>query len=96
MTLKKILISLVVVFVLFMAYVSKPDDKTCMEVAVKAAWGNLTPEKHKFPEYYEQFMDLNYTNVVINDYLFFKHVKYKVANDEKSIAIAAFKRFFYT
>jgi hypothetical protein len=96
MTLKKILILLVVVFVLFMAYVSKPDDKTCMEVAVKAVWGNLTPEKLEFPEYYEQFMDLNHTNVVIYDCLFFKHVKYKVADDEKSIAIAAFKRFFYT
>jgi hypothetical protein len=92
---KRILIGLLVVFILFMSYVSKPDDKTCMEVAVKAAWGNLTPDKYKSPEYYEQFMDLNSPNVVINDYLFFKHVKYKTSNEEKSIAIAAFKRFFY-
>jgi hypothetical protein len=86
---------LLVVFVLIISYASKPDNKTCMEVAVKAVWGNLAPDKYKSPEYYEQFMDLNSPNVVINDYLFFKHVKYKTSNEEKSIAIAAFKRFFY-
>ncbi len=56
---KKILIIILVVFMLFVSYVSKPDDKTCMEIAVKSVWGKLTPEKFKFPEYYEQFMDLN-------------------------------------
>lgn len=93
---KRILILLLLVFVLIIAYASKPDDKTCMEVAVKATWGKLTPEKNKFPEYYEQFMDLHYTDVIIHDYMFFKHVKYKMPNGEKSIAFAAFKRFFFT
>ncbi len=92
---KRILIILLVVFVLIISFASKPDDKTCMEVAVKAVWGKLTPDKYKTPEYYEQFMDLNYTNVVINDYLFFKHIKYKSNKQKKSIAIGAFKRFFF-
>jgi hypothetical protein len=90
----RILLIIVVAFILFLAYVSKPGDKECKEFAVKAAWGKTMPEKLKFPEYYEQFMDLNHENVVINDYIFLKHLKYKVSGEEKPVAIAAFKRFF--
>lgn len=91
---KRILIILFIVTILAIAYYTKPDDKTIKEVAVKAVWGNLMPDKYKSPEYYEQFMDLNSDDVKIDDWIFFKHIKYKLGKKQLNIGIGAFKRVF--
>lgn len=61
-----------------------------MEQTVKAVWGDLTPRKYKFPEYYEQFMDINSQNVDIDDWLIVKRIQYTFGNDKKTIGYAAF------
>ena len=88
---KIILISvlLIIIIALIAAY-TKPDDKTITEKAVQAVWGNLTPGKYRFPEYYEQFMNLNSENVDIDDWLVVKRIQYTFGNDKKIIGYAAF------
>ncbi len=56
------------VIILIIAAVTKPDDKTIKEKTVQAVWGNLTPGKYRFPEYYEQFMNINSGDVDIDDW----------------------------
>lgn len=84
-----IAVSLVVVILIIAAF-TKPNDKTIMEQTVKAVWGDLTPRKYKFPEYYEQFMDINSQNVDIDDWLIVKRIQYTFGNDKKTIGYAAF------
>ncbi|MGI8583705.1 MAG: hypothetical protein ACR2KX_16015 [Chitinophagaceae bacterium] len=79
-----------VVVILIIAAFTKPNDKTIMEQTVKAVWGDLTPRKYKFPEYYEQFMDINSQNVDIDDWLIVKRIQYTFGNDKKTIGYAAF------
>jgi hypothetical protein len=90
---KKIIIGLLLVFFLFAAYSSKPDDKTCIIAAVKYVWGSRVPDD-KVPMYYEQFMDLTSQSVKVNDLIFFKSIQYKVKNDYKTVGFGAFKRVF--
>ncbi len=69
---------------------TKPDDKTIKEKTVKAVWGNLTPGKYRFPEYYEQFMNINSGDVHIDDWLVVKRIGYTFGNERKIIGYAAF------
>ncbi len=69
---------------------TKPDDKTIIEKTVKAVWGDLTPRKYNFPEYYEQFMNINSGDVHIDDWLVVKRIGYTFADDKKIIGYAAF------
>jgi hypothetical protein len=91
---KKILILLVIAAVLITAYVTKPDDKTCIIAAVEAVWGDKTPNKYDKPAFYEQFMNLNSKQVVIDDWIFLKRVRYRFPNKEYNIAIGAFNHVF--
>jgi hypothetical protein len=90
---KKIIVLLLIIFTLFAAYSSKPDDRTCIIEAVKSVWGPLTPTTDR-PIYYEQFMDLTSKLVEIDDWIFLKRIKYKFKNDTKTVAFGAFKKVF--
>lgn len=79
-----------IIIIAIIAAYTKPDDKTIMEKAVKAVWGNLTPGKYSFPEYYEQFMNLNSPDVDIDDWLVVKRIQYTFGNNKKTIGYAAF------
>lgn len=90
---KKIIILLLIIFTLFAAYSSKPDDKTCIIETVKSVWGPLTPTTER-PVYYEQFMDLTSKLVEIDDWIFLKRIKYKFTSEKKTVAFGAFKKVF--
>jgi hypothetical protein len=92
MSMKRILIILLIVFVVFTAYVSKPDNKTCIIKAVGYVWGDKTPDKYKYPAYYEQFMDATSKAVDIDDWLVVKRIKYKVGDHYETVGIGLFKQ----
>lgn len=89
---KILLLLLVVVFVV--AFVTKPDDKTCIIEGVKAVWGSRTPDPYDKPAFFESFMNLTSKQVEVKDWLFFKQVKYKVNDEAKTVAFGAFKKVF--
>ena len=91
---KKIIIITLLVAVLAIAYFTKPDDKTCKELAVQAVWGNVMPDKYRSPRFYGQFMDLYSNDITIDDWIFFKIIKYKMG-DKTSTSIGAFKKVFF-
>lgn len=90
---KKTIVLILLAFLLFAAYSSKPDDKTCIIGAVKAVWGNRVPSTSK-PIYYEQFMDLTSQSVVINDWIFLKRIRYIYPKETRTVAFGAFKKVF--
>jgi hypothetical protein len=90
---KKIIVTILIVFALFAAYKSKPDDKTCIITAVKAVWGNRVPPETK-PIYFEQFMNLTSQSVKVNDWIFLKRIQYKIKDDYVTVGYGAFKRVF--
>jgi hypothetical protein len=83
---------LLIIIILVIAFFTKPGDKTIMEQTVKAVWGDLTPRKYKFPEYYEQFMNINSQNVAIDDWLVIKRIRYTFGDEKKIIGYAAFNK----
>jgi hypothetical protein len=92
---RRIIILLLIAF-LGVAYFTKPSDKTCKEEAVKAVWGSLTPGKYNFPEYYEQFMNLNAPNVHIDDWLILKRIKYDFGKRQETIGYGFLKQIVIT
>lgn len=91
---KRALIVILVVVLLAGLFFTRPDDKTCKEVAVKAVWGELMPGKQNSPRFYEQFMDLNSSNVVISDWIFFKYIQYKIGKETRNVGIGAFNKVY--
>ena len=81
---------LLLVIILIIAAFTKPDDKTIKEKTVQAVFGNLTPGKYRFPEYYEQFMNINSGDVDIDDWGVVKRIGYTFGKDKKIIGYAAF------
>lgn len=92
---KKIISVIIITAIFFVAFSTKPDDKTCILRAVKAVWGSRTPPEDK-PLYFEQFMNLTSKSVKIIDWLFFKQIKYKMNNDFKTVGFGAFNKVFIT
>jgi len=90
---KKIIIAILIVFALFAAYSSKPDDKTCIIAAVRAVWGNKVPDEKK-PMYFNQFMDVTSEFVKVNDLVFLKMIRYRFNKDYKVLGVGAFKRVY--
>ncbi len=90
---KKIIAAVIIIAFLFVAFRTKPDDKSCILKGVKAVWGNRTPPEDK-PMYFEPFMDITSKQVKITDWLFFKQIKYKFNTEYKTIAIGAFNKVF--
>ncbi|MDQ6812474.1 MAG: hypothetical protein M3040_01845 [Bacteroidota bacterium] len=88
---KRTIALMLIVFTLFAAYSSKPDDKTCIIEAVKFVWGNNVPDL-RIPLYYEQFMDLTSKSVVINDWIFLKRISYRFTKETKTVGFGVFKK----
>ena len=85
---------LIVVAVLVVAYVTKPDDKTCIITAVNAVWGKRVPDVYSKPKFYEAFMNITSKKVIVDDWIFLKRVRYKLPDKELNIAIGAFNHVF--
>ena len=92
---RKILLLLLVV-ALVVAFVTKPDDKTCIIEGVKAVWGTRTPDPYDKPAFFESFMNLTSKQVEVKDWIFFKQVKYNVKGEGKTVAFGAFKNVYPT
>jgi hypothetical protein len=90
---KKIIGGIIILALLFVAYRTKPDDRTCILKGVKAVWGKLTPNEDK-PLYFEQFMDITSKSVKIHDWILFKQIKYKYSDGYKTIGFGAFNKVF--
>lgn len=79
---------------LLIAYVSKPDDRTCIIESVRSVWGSYTPTDQK-PWYYNQFMDLTSKSVEINDWVFLKRIRYQYNKEvTRTVGIGAFNKVF--
>jgi len=91
---KKILFSILFLFLLTLAYFRKPDDKTCIIAAVEAVWGSRTPDKNKFPDYFEQFMNVTAPSVEVNNWVFLKRIRYQYGKEKKTIGYGLFKRVY--
>lgn len=91
---KRIAIIVFVALFLLIAYASKPDDKKCIIVGVKAVWGNRMPDEGTKPQFYEQFMDATSEAVEINDWIFLKRIKYEFKDGKKTIGFGAFSKVF--
>jgi hypothetical protein len=89
---KLVIILLLLVFVV--AYFTKPDDKTCIIGAVKAVWGDVTPNPYDKPAMFESFMNLQSRNVQVADWVFLKRVKYVIPGYQKTVALGAFRNVF--
>lgn len=92
---KKLIVALLLL-VSAVAFVSRPDDKTCIIEGVKAVWGDATPDPNKAPALFEQFMDVNSQNVQVKDLFLVKQVKYGTPGEMKTVAYGAFKKVFPT
>jgi hypothetical protein len=90
---KKGLLALLLVL-LVIAYLTKPDDKTCIIEGVRAVWGSVMPDVNKYPGYFEQFMNVNSVNVEVKDRFFFKQVNYRLQKGQRTVAFGAFKNVF--
>jgi hypothetical protein len=95
-TMKKIIIFSVIIIVLISAYVTKPDNKTCIIGGVKAVWGNITPDPYSKPDFFEQFMNLYSGDVKLKDWFFFKQIIYTTGKERKTVGIGAFRHVFVT
>jgi hypothetical protein len=86
---------LLVLLLLVVAYATKPTDKNCIIAAVEGVWGMRTPDKGRFPEYFEQFMDLNSKSVMVDDWVFLKRLRYRFGQEYRTVGYGAFTRIFY-
>ena len=89
---KKLLLLFALGIFVLIAYRTKPDDKTCIEAAVKVVWRNRVPDKDKYPGYYSQFMNTISPNVVVDDWVFLKRVRYKLAKRDLTVGIGMFRQ----
>lgn len=78
---------------LLIAFASKPSDKQCIIDGVKAVWGSYVPDQ-KLPMYYEEFMNVTSKQVVINNWIFLKRIRYKYKDKTRTIGIGAFNNVF--
>lgn len=90
---KRFAIILFTALFLLIAFASKPTDKKCIIDGVKAVWGSYVPDQ-KLPMYYEQFMNITSKQVVINDWIFLKRIKYNYNGKTRTIGIGAFNKVF--
>jgi hypothetical protein len=90
---KKVILVLVLLF-LAVAYVTKPDDKTCIIEGTRAVWGDLVPDVNDKPAMFESFMNINSPNVQVKDWVFFKQVRYKVPEGHQTVAYGAFRKVY--
>jgi len=92
---KKIILISLLTIVMALAYFTKPDDKTCKELAVKGVWGNVMPDKYRSPRFYSQFMNLYAGDITVDDWVLFKVIKYKLALDKRLVIVGVFKGILF-
>lgn len=78
---------------LLIAFVSKPSDKQCIIDGVKAVWGSYVPDT-KLPMYYEEFMNVTSKQVIVNDWIFLKRIRYRYDKKTSTIGIGLFNKVF--
>ena len=88
---RKYLLVISLIGILTVAYFTKPDDKTCIIAAVKAVWGDRTPDEKK-SIMYNKFMDLTSKQVIIDDWIFVKRIRYRFPKKEYNIGIGVFNQ----
>ena len=91
---KKMIVIVLLVAIFAAAYFTKPDNKTCKILVVKAVWGNVMPNEYQSPRFFSEFMDLYAKDITINDWGLFKIIKYKLAGKEVT-SIGAFKKVYF-
>ena len=91
---KKMIVIVLLLAIFAAAYFTKPDNKTCKILVVKAVWGNVMPNEYKSPRFFSEFMDLYAKDITINDWVFFKIIKYKLAGKEIT-SIGAFEKVYF-
>ena len=91
---KKIIIILILATVLGIAYFTKPTDKNCKIMVVKAVWADVIPNEHQSPRFFGQFMDLYAKDITIDDWGFFKVIKFQLPH-QKVTSIGAFKKVYF-
>jgi hypothetical protein len=91
---KKIIVIVLLAAVLLFAYFTKPTDKNCKIMVVKAVWGNVMPNEYQSPRFFAEFMDLYAKDITIDDWGVFKIIKYQMPN-KKLVSIGAFKKIFF-
>src|SRR5438067_13658753 len=92
---KPLFIVLPLIFILVIAYFTKPDNKEIIIQSVTKVWGKYTTTVEK-PLYYNMFMDITSKSVHIDDWVFIKRVRYRFGNEFKTIGFGAFKHVFFT
>lgn len=90
---KKFIVVALTAAVLIAAYLTKPSDKKCIVATVKAVWGDITPGLN-VPQYYEQFMNVTSKEVIVNDWVFLKQMRYRFKDSPRTVGIAAFNHTF--
>jgi len=91
---KKIILIIILVAICTTAYFTKPDNKNCKIMMVKAVWGNIMPNEYQSPRFFGEFMDLYAKDITIDDWGLFKIIRYQLVN-KKIVAIGAFKKIFF-
>ncbi len=94
---KKVLIIslLIIVVVMIIGAVTKPDDKKIKIETVDAVWGNLVPDKNTDSRYYEQFMNVITPDIIIDDWIFLKRIRYIVRDSIITVGYAAFGKVIF-
>ena len=89
---KKVLIIslLIIVVVMIIGAVTKPDDKKIKIETVDAVWKNLVPDKNTDSRYYEQFMNVITPDIIIDDWVFLKRIRYIAKDSIVNVGYAVF------
>ena len=91
---RSVWVILLLIALLAVAYATKPTNKNCIIAAVEGLWGQRTPDKYKFPGYYEDFMNLNSKMVLVDDWIFLKRIRYRFGQEYRTVGYGAFTRVF--
>ena len=88
---KIILISvLLIAVILIIAASTKPTDKKIMIETIDIVWGDRVPNKYTDSRYYEQFMNVTTPEIIIDDWIFLKRIRYIIKDKTPTVGYAAF------
>lgn len=93
---KKIFLLSILFFVtiLIIAAFTKPTDKKIMIETIDIVWGDRVPDKNVSPRFYEQFMNATTPEIIIDDWLFLKRIRYMIKDKTPTIGYAAFGKVY--
>lgn len=89
---KKITLIFILVLAAFLiaAFLTKPDDKKIKIETVDAVWGKKVPNKNITARFYEQFMNTVTPDIIIDDWVFLKRIRYLVNDSSFTVGYAIF------